>query len=135
MPQAGMEIDQRHRPRCHRRQHPDPSVAADVNRLKLDPRPASNERLRNRSDPAHAGCYKRKWKSTSATGQGAIADNTLDPSVAADVNRLKLDPRPASNEQLRNRSDPAHAGCYKREWKSTSATGQGAIADNTPIHL
>ena len=59
------------------------------------------------------------------------ANNTPNQSVAADVSRLKLDPRPARNGRLRNRSDPAHAGCYKREWKSTRATGQGAIAGST----
>src|SRR5205823_5982749 len=59
------------------------------------------------------------------------ANNTPNQSVAADVSRLKLDPRPARNERLRNRSDPAHAGCYEREWKSTRATGQGAIAGST----
>src|SRR6266446_3875605 len=41
------------------------------------------------------------------------ANNTPNQSVAADVSRLKLDPRPARNGRLRNRSDPAHAGCYK----------------------
>src|SRR5438128_7696382 len=59
------------------------------------------------------------------------ANNTPNQSVAADVSRLKLDPRPARNGRLRNGSDPAHAGCYKREWKSTRATGQGAIAGST----
>ena len=59
------------------------------------------------------------------------ANNTPNQSVAADVSRLKLDPRPVRNGRLRNRSDPAHAGCYKREWKSTRATGQGAIAGST----
>ena len=59
------------------------------------------------------------------------ANNTPNQSVAADVSRLKLDPRPARNGRLGNRSDPAHAGCYKREWKSTRATGQGAIAGST----
>src|SRR6266446_10908095 len=59
------------------------------------------------------------------------ANNTPNQSVAADVSRLKLDPRPARNGRLRNRSDPAHAGCYKREWKSTGATGRGAIAGST----
>src|SRR5207244_3987530 len=59
------------------------------------------------------------------------ANNTPNQSVAADVSRLKLDRRPARNGRLRNRSDPAHAGCYKREWKSTRATGQGAIAGRT----
>src|SRR5437762_13298381 len=59
------------------------------------------------------------------------ANNTPNQSVAADVSRLKLDPRPARNGRLHNKSDPAHAGCYKREWKSTRATGEGAIAGST----
>src|SRR5438552_6816962 len=59
------------------------------------------------------------------------ANNTPNQSVAADVSRLKLDPRPVRNGPVRNRSDPAHAGCYKREWKSTRATGQGTIAGRT----
>src|SRR5207253_4119664 len=59
------------------------------------------------------------------------ANNTPNQSVAADASRLKLDRRRARNGRLRNRSDPAHAGCYKREWKSTRATGEGAIAGST----
>ena len=69
---------------------PNQSVAADVSRLKLDPRPARNGRLRNRSDPAHAGCYKREWKSTRATGQGAIAGSTIGVAFKPMLNRYKV---------------------------------------------
>ena len=69
---------------------PNQSVAADVSRLKLDPRLARNGRLRNRSDPAHAGCYKREWKSTRATGQGAIAGSTIGVAFKPMLNRYKV---------------------------------------------
>src|SRR5437899_10006276 len=79
-------------------------------------------------------CIRLAWPSASCRHNETMRDanNTPNQSVAADVSRLKLDPRPARNGQLRNRSDPAHAGCYEREWKSTRATGQGAIAGSVP---
>src|SRR5437868_12779708 len=76
---------------------PNQSVAADVSRLKLDPRPARNGRLRNRSDPAHAGCYKREWKSTRATGQGAIAGSTIGVAFKPMLNRYA--PQEAQNDR------------------------------------